>query len=261
MPLTFPSHAAAILPLLRVGEARLPARALVVGTTAPDLIYLVGPLGAAAHRPAGLLTICLPAGLLAFLYLEALVVPVLGPALVGAAPRRVASTVARLVGPRPRPRGVRGWLAVAAALVLGAATHQLWDGFTHAWLWPARALYPDTTVSLLGRPILLARVLQHGSSLLGLVVVLVYLRRTAPGPLPEPGTRAGAVRRLLLLLALPVAGGGLAALVRLLEPDPLLTRALWDAAWAAAAWFAALLGVVCCAARLRARGAAGPQGA
>lgn len=82
MPLTFPSHAAAILPLLHLpGTRRLAPTALVLGSTAPDLIYLAGTHGAAAHLPWGLLWFCLPAGLVAFLYLESLVLPVLGPQL------------------------------------------------------------------------------------------------------------------------------------------------------------------------------------
>lgn len=245
MPLTFPSHAAAILPLLHLrGTRRLPASALVVGSAAPDLIYLVGTLGAAAHRPPGLVLFCLPAGLLAFVYLEALLLPVLGPPLVTLAPARARPTLARLVGPRPLPRTAAAWLAVAVAVVLGAATHQLWDGFTHAWLWPASALYPDST---------LARIFQHLSSALGLAVVLVYLARTAPPPDPStPPSRSPAARRLLALLALPLTGGLVAAAIQWREPDPLLTRALWNAAWSAAAWTTSLLGAVCLLARLRA---------
>lgn len=248
MPLTFPSHAAAILPLLHVpGGRRLPASALVVGTTAPDLIYLVGTHGAAAHGPAGLLQFCLPAGLLAFVYLEALLLPVVAPHLLALWPERGRRALARLVGPRPPPRRVSGWLAVAAAIVIGAATHQLWDGFTHAWMWPARALYPDTTVTLFGRPVLVSRVLQHCSSVLGLAIVALYLRRTAPSsPLAlSSGARPEAAQKLLALVALPLAGAAVAGFVALRDPHPLVTRALWDAAWSVAAWFALLLGLVC----------------
>lgn len=252
MPLTLPSHAAAILPLLHLGGARrLPASALVLGSAAPDLVYLVGAHGAAAHRPSGLLLICLPAGLLAFLYVEALVLPVLAPQLVAAWPRPGRVTLARLLGPRPLPRGVVGWLVVAVAVVLGAATHQLWDGFTHAWMWPARALYPGVSVSLLGHPVLLSRVLQHLSSVLGLVVVAVYLHRTAPAAVRTDPPRAGAGRRLIALLSAPLLAGSFAGAVHLRDPHPLPGRAMWDLAWSAASWSALVLGVICLGARLR----------
>ena len=246
MPLTFPSHAAAVLPLLHLpGTRRLPAAALVLGSAAPDLIYLVGTLGAAAHHPTGLPLICLPAGLLAFVVLEALLLPVLAPPVLALAPERGRSTLARLLGPRPLPRGLSGWSAVCVAIVLGAATHQLWDGFTHAWMWPARALYPTTMTSLFGQPILLSRVFQHASSLLGLIVVCVYLRRTAPATRPTPPERPHAARTLLAVLAPSLVAGSVAAIVRLRAPDPLLTRALWNAAWSALAWSLLALALVC----------------
>ncbi|WP_256254086.1 DUF4184 family protein [Nannocystis exedens] len=248
-----PSHAAAVLPLLHLrGARRLPANALVLGSTAPDLVYLVGTLGAAAHHPRGLLSSCLPAGLLAFLYVEALLLPVVGPWLVASSPARARPTLARLLGPRPLPRTFGAWLLVLLALLVGAATHQLWDGFTHAWMWPARALYPTTTVSLLGHTVLLSRALQHLSGVLGLVVVVAYLRRaTAPAlAASEPGERADAARRLLALLTVPLVAGCVAAFMQLRDPHPLLTRALWDAAWSATAWFALLLGLECLGLRL-----------
>ncbi|MEZ4451245.1 MAG: DUF4184 family protein [Nannocystaceae bacterium] len=257
MPLTFPSHAAAILPLRRVpGLRRLPTVALVIGSAAPDLVYLVGTLGGAAHRPLGLLLYCLPAGLAAYLYLEALVLPVVAPSLQAIAPASWRAAVRWIVGPRPLPRGLRGWIAVALALVLGAATHQLWDGFTHAWLWPARVLYPEMTLAIAGRPVALARVLQHTSSVVGLGIVLVFLWRRAPTSTedaPSPEVRRAAARRLARLLVAPAIAGCVAAGVRLRLPDPLVTRALWDAAWSAAAWSLALLGGIAALARIRRR--------
>ncbi len=251
MPLTFPSHAAAVLPFMHLrGAWRLPASALVIGSAAPDLIYLIGTFGAAAHHPRGLLLFCVPAGLLAFLMVEALLLPVLAAPLITIGPRRARPTLARLLGPRPLPRDASGWLRVALAVLVGAATHQLWDGFTHAWMWPARALYPNATWSLLGQPVLVSRVLQHSSSVLGVVVVWLYLRRAAPQTPAPPGDRAGAARRLLALAAAPVVAGLVAGLTRLQQPDPLLSRALWNAAWSAAAWFALVLGVVCLLVRL-----------
>ena len=258
MPLTFPSHAAAILPLLHLpGTRRLSVSALVIGTTTPDLVYLGSTLGAEAHRPAGLLLYCLPLGLVAFVYVEALVLPVLGPPLLALAPRRVRSHARRVLSPRPLPQGLKAWLALALALLLGAASHQLWDGFTHAWLWPASALYPELMVPIFGRPILLSRILQHSSSLVGLLVVLAYLRwipaRNAPPQgrteAPAPAGRSQAVRRLATLLAAPLLAGAIAAFVRLQEADPMITRALWNAAWSGAAWFLVLLAPVCLLAR------------
>ena len=255
MPLTFPSHAAAILPLLHLpGTRRLPAAALVVGSTAPDLIYLSGTRGAAAHLPWGLLQFCLPAGLLAFLYLESLLLPVLGPLLLPLLPERWQPRFTRLVTQRPLPNTLTRWLAVGLAILLGAATHQLWDSFTHAWMWPAHVLYPGVTISLLGHAVLVSKVLQHLSSILGAIIVLLYVTRVLqPGPATELATRnqGEAVRRLVCLVLVPLLGGVVAGAVRLRHPHPLFTRALWDAAWAAVACFWLLLGAACLLVRAR----------
>lgn len=249
MPLTFPSHAAAILPLLHLpGTRRLSPAGLIVGSTAPDLIYLIGTHGADAHRPWGLLTFCLPAGLLAFLYLEGLLLPVLGPLIVALFPRSWQRVGIRIVGPRALPRTLVGWFGISLAILLGAATHQFWDGFTHAWMWPARILYPDLKIPLFGHLVMMSKLLQHLSSILGAGAVLYYLYRLVPSSsankLPQGG-RTGPARQLWYLVLLPLFGGIVAGAARFLHPDPLLTRAAWNAAWAAVAWFALLLGATC----------------
>lgn len=266
MPLTFPSHAAAILPLLHLrGTRQLPASALVVGSTAPDLIYLLGTHGAAAHRPLGLLEFCLPAGLVAFLFLEGVLLPSLAAPLCALLPERaraLGAFGAFILGPRSLPRRIGGWLAVCVALLIGAASHQLWDGFTHAWMWPARVLYPGVTLPILGHPVLVSKVLQHGSSFLGLAIVLVYLSRHAPREAvggavrpvsPVSMDRAAAGRKLLRLVALPLLAAGIAAALSLRSSDPLRSRAIWNAAWSATAWFALLLGAACLFDRLSTR--------
>jgi hypothetical protein len=253
MPLTFPAHAAAILPLLHLpGTRRLPAAALLVGSTTPDLIYLTGLSGKETHLCGGLLSFCLPAGLLAFLYLEGLLLPALAPWLVALLPRPRQKKAAWLLAPRPLPCTLAGWLAVGLALLLGAGTHLLWDGFTHGWMWPARVLYPGVTVVLLGHSMFVSRLLQHLCSLFGSALVLLYVALVKPGRLPSGAPSASlypprrdAATKLLRLVLLPLLGGGLAGALRLRNLDPHFTQAVWDVGWAALAWFLLLLGFVC----------------
>jgi hypothetical protein len=186
MPVTLPAHAAAILPLCRVGGGRwLPPSALVAGACAPDVAYLLGPISSLSHSWPGLVLFCLPAGLALWVWLEALVLPVL---------RRVLPAVGgvqwgRFLLTRGLPATPRGHVLAALAVLLGAATHVLWDGFTHPRSWPSTVLYPHVFVPLGRWNFPLARVLQHASSLVGSLVVLGVLARRYPRLPQAPGGR------------------------------------------------------------------------
>jgi hypothetical protein len=131
MPFTA-GHPAAVLPFVRYG---MPAAALVIGAITPDLPMMLPfpPVVHFAHTPLGLVTLDLILGTFAFVLWQLL----FGPALVALAPRVLS---ARLPGDVPKgvsfhfapgKRAVR----VFAAVLIGAATHLLWDGITHDWMW------------------------------------------------------------------------------------------------------------------------------
>ena len=165
MPLTFPSHAAAVWPLHRAAPRLLPAAALIVGSCTPDLAYLFGIDGLLSHSLRGTFIFSLPMGLLMLAWLD-LIAPPMSAAFPGPWFREPAA-------PRSAPAAARTLLA----LWLGALSHLLWDGFTHRTLWPASLLYPTAHVSLpLGASIHLANLLQHVSTVLGAVLVLVWIR-------------------------------------------------------------------------------------
>jgi hypothetical protein len=220
MPLTFPSHAAAVLPILRFGPWRLPGMALVVGTAVPDLSYLFGVFGPHAHSARGLLVFCLPAGLWAWLWTESLLLPVWQT--------RVRPAWGVNWGSVLRPRGLpNGWieiLAVILALLIGSGTHILWDGFTHPKQWPAKVLYPSAF------RVPLSHFLQHASTVLGAIVVWRYLRHryrassdnTDPRHIPKPSKMLQAFGLLTLLVLLHATRS-------LAQSTALLT--LWGAFW------------------------------
>lgn len=175
MPFTL-SHPAAVLPLLR---RPFSATALVAGTIAPDLPYFARstpiPVGAqswyepylnatTSHGLLGALTVSLPYALALYVACWA-ARPAVG-ALVPAVRRR-----------SPGPDGARalatrtGW--VLLSLLIGIATHLVWDSFT------------------------VARALQHLSTVVGLVLIAGYLLRRRARianrfATAGPGSRAGA---------------------------------------------------------------------
>ncbi|HSP76890.1 MAG TPA: DUF4184 family protein [Myxococcaceae bacterium] len=230
MPVTLPAHAAAVLPFLRRSREGAWATALVVGASAPDFSYVVRYVwpeaSAQAHDLPGFLLFSLPAGLLLLLWLEALVLP----ALRRTVPEVGGVQWGRFLRTGGLPRTPRGWGLVLVALGLGAATHVLWDGFTHRHQWPAEALYPHVRVPVGGRELPLARVLQHGSSLVGSLLVLGYLAWRYPRLTPM---RGGTLRAFLPVLGPTLAGalGGLALRLVYFRDMGALEAQLWWAFW------------------------------
>jgi hypothetical protein len=118
------SHAAAVLPLV---GTRLPASALLIGSVAPDLpYYLPDDPGWSTHTWVGVVSVDLLIGLGAWLLWHGLLA---APALA-LAPHGVRARTVGRVTPGLRRRLRRpGELLVG--LAVGAATHVLWDAFTH----------------------------------------------------------------------------------------------------------------------------------
>jgi hypothetical protein len=158
LPLTV-SHPAAAWLVRRVAP-RLPLDALVLGTMAPDFEYILRlrVYGRFGHTPLGLLLFCVPVGLVACAVFRALVRP--------AAMRHLP---AGLRSPAPR----HGWLASAAAVLVGAVTHVLWDSVTHG----SADLAVDSPLlreMVAGVPVY--HVLQHVSTLVGAVGIACWVR-------------------------------------------------------------------------------------
>ncbi|MGY1602879.1 DUF4184 family protein [Geodermatophilus sp. SYSU D00815] len=198
MPFTG-SHPAAVLPFLRTP---LPASGLVIGSTAPDLpFYLPLPQWYATHSAPALVTSDLLIGLLAWAVWHG----VLAAPALAAAPAPLRGRLSRLgVGLRGRLASGRQALLLVAALVLGGATHLLWDEFTHAGRWGPEQL---PALAAAWGPLPGYRWLQYAGSVAGLAVLAAWLvrwwRRTPC--VPAAGHAAG--RWVWPLLA----GVGLAA--------------------------------------------------
>ncbi|CAN5519391.1 hypothetical protein BH10ACT5_BH10ACT5_06380 [soil metagenome] len=189
MPFT-PSHAVVALPFLRT--PLVPA-AIAVGAMAPDLpLFLRGmPLHyGRTHSLEWLpLTILVALGLL-LMWRCALrpVVRELSPSLLAerlpsgwdaGAAVSLRETFA-ITGSPPRVSW-RGILLLLTSLAIGIVSHVVWDLFTHEGRWGVQAV---PALDELWGPLTGFKWLQHGSSLIGLVVLAVWailwLRRRRP---------------------------------------------------------------------------------
>lgn len=163
MPFTL-AHPAAVIPLRRaLGRHSVPS-AMVIGSMSPDLHnFLPVDIGRAeTHSIAGTVLFCLPVGMLLYLLFQLL----FKQPLLSLLSDRVASRFdsnAPLAPP----------LAVLLSLLLGALTHFLWDTFAHGDALGV-ALVPmlDThLVTIKGYPVYLYKLVQHGSAVIGLLLM------------------------------------------------------------------------------------------
>ncbi len=201
MPFTL-SHPAAIVPFRRlVRPDRLPFEAFVVGTMTPDFEYLLRlePLALLSHSWSGLVLFCLPMGALALaLWLFLLRTPLRALLALPAEPHQSRQTTA-------------WWARGLIAVLLGAATHLVWDAFTHRDAW-GPVLFPvlRTTAFTFGTlAVPWYNVLQVVSSLVGGAAVLGWCVRylRSHGAWPMARTTRWRQRTWLALALCALAAG------------------------------------------------------
>jgi len=176
MPLTFLSHQAPVVALKLARPRWFDGVALVIGSMAPDFPYVLS--GTAwefdAHGPVGLVAFALPASVAVAWLLRARVAAVAFALLPSCGPLRLRDW--RVLAAR-RPAA---WVTASSAL-LGAASHSLWDTFTHERRFGAR-LFPvlrERALTLAAAPVSYARVLQYLGHVVGALVTLALLRHIA----------------------------------------------------------------------------------
>jgi MFS family permease len=204
MPFTL-SHAAAALPFRRT---RLDMSALVTGSFAPDFAYFfyLAPHGLFAHSWQGMFLVDLPLSLIALWLFHAYIKQPLSMLL----PKGIRERL------RPGENGFSFWpparlALIAISILIGTATHILWDSFTHTFYWPYRHW------SFLSKVIYLPvegntpmyKALQYGSTVFGIVVVAVWVwfwyRATKPAELPIAESYNRAQIRVITMVVPAVA--------------------------------------------------------
>ncbi len=196
MPFTV-SHIAAVLPLHKPLRRFGLLSAAAIGAMAPDLdlILPIRVIREQTHGRLALLTFCLPIGLAVWALFQALI----KPALMEVLPDRVyARLCAEHLG--PRLGSVKAWFFAAFAVLFGALTHIIWDGFTHEDGRGVRMLpvLGDRGPEFAGSTWQLYRWLQHGSSVVGVAALFMTLWlwvRHAKLPNPPPERRLPARER------------------------------------------------------------------
>lgn len=178
---------------------------------APDFQYFIhfSATGRSGHTLPGIFILTLPIALVVLWIFH----------------RFVKKPVAKLLPPEIQSRlsehlgtfrffGPSRFGLIIVSILVGIATHVLWDSFTHAdsWLhanWPV--LRQPISVPVLGT-LPLFKVLQHSSTLVGLFALFLWLmlwyRRSNPAPIREPLLPSSKrITAIFALIALAVFGG------------------------------------------------------
>ena len=198
MPFTI-SHAALVLPFSRLLARWRLLSAVVIGAMVPDfgLFFPWRFHRFETHSAVALVTFCLPVGMTTYWVFQYLIkTPVLEVLPEGAYARwRPFSSPADLTS-------LRQWVLAACGILAGALTHLVWDAFTHENARGIRMIpwLEEPVVDIGNHHVAGVRLMQDGSSLIGLVVVLVLvwygLRRGSEHPVPDRPLRPAPGRRL-----------------------------------------------------------------
>ena len=179
MPFT-PTHVLAIVPVAAIFRW-LPLSALAIGSMMPDAPMFV-PLFTygVTHSTTGVFLVCMPLGMAAFMVFQCL----LKRPLMALLPAWTQSRLTAVSRPLLLP-SIPFFLSVAAALVIGAYSHLVWDAFTHEGRWGVQ-LVPalQKQYEIAGWSLPGFKIFQYGSTIIGLPLLVVCaaakLIRTRP---------------------------------------------------------------------------------
>ncbi|HEY2472656.1 MAG TPA: DUF4184 family protein [Terracidiphilus sp.] len=203
MPFTI-SHAAAALPFR---HTRLVASAVIAGCFAPDFEYFLrfGPSGGFGHTLPGLFILDLP---LAFIGLWLFHLYAKEP-LVESLPEGVRERLQ--VGPKSLSiNSFSRFALIAISILVGEATHILWDSLTHPRYWLYNHwdfLRTRVQIPIFGRQ-QYCNIFQYVSSVLGVLLILFWCfhwYRSSPPIQQDLDKRTISASRMILTVALILA--------------------------------------------------------
>ena len=171
MPFT-PTHIAAVLPIAWLLRWRVSLSALAIGSMVCDVaVFFPGMFSYwVMHSVTGIFTHCLPMGLAIFFGFHWFIKRPLCALLPNQLGCRLTPWVERM----PQVR-FQDLILIGVCVVVGAGTHVLWDSFTHYQRWGTNQfpVLNEVAFESSARPVYWYTVLQHGSSVVFLPLMLI----------------------------------------------------------------------------------------
>ncbi|HKF22280.1 MAG TPA: DUF4184 family protein [Candidatus Angelobacter sp.] len=225
MPFTL-AHPAAVLPFRRF----LVFSALVVGSVAPDFHYFfnLGPRGHFSHSIQGAFLFALPVSITVLWVFQT----VMKAPLIALAPQRHQEKLFRFATPF-RWLPINRFVLILFSLMIGIATHLLWDSITHERGLVVRN-FADLRAPALeefGSQRPLYNVLQHASSLLGLAVLAAWYwrwyRRAPVQAVPNSLQVSRHAKTSIVTLVLAGAAGAAIVFASIVSKGPPYQRSIF----------------------------------
>ncbi len=174
MPFTF-SHPAIVLPLAKVSQTKLSLTGLVIGSLSPDFEYFLHfrMYGKYFHEWWAVWMLCLPISLIIYFFFHRYIKTV----VISNLPQYLQYKFADILEFAWKDELKNHTICVIISIAIGAYSHILWDSFTHQNSFFITYFHWEN-LRLFGVPSY--KILQHSSTLLGALVIFVYIIRYQP---------------------------------------------------------------------------------
>ena len=187
MPFTF-SHPAIVLPLAYLPKHWFSMTGLIIGSLTPDFEYFfrMRLKSEFSHTIDGLFWFDLPLGIILAFIFHTLV----RDSLINNLPTFLKSRFSPITQFNWNQYFMKNWFVVSISVIIGAASHLLWDSFTHDHGYFVE-VFPVLTesVNFLKKQVSILKILQHASTLIGGFVVAFVIYK-----LPINKIEKGSVR-------------------------------------------------------------------
>ena len=176
MPFTF-AHPAIIIPFKSIKRNEISMSALAIGSMTPDFEYFLRMqlTGRYSHTVEGMFVMDIPIAIVLYLIFHLLV----KSPLIRNCPRYFQLRLQSLIKFQVLPYLQKNPVSFIFCLLIGIASHIIWDGFTHhdgdfVSMYDFLSMKVDGTLPLF-------RYLQHGSTIVGFLVIGIIFHRMPIG--------------------------------------------------------------------------------
>ena len=178
MPFTF-AHPLAVIPLRK--NRYFDFSALVVGSMSPDFEYFIHfrPYQVYGHSIVGQVLYNLPLVFVVLLVWHY----VLKKQVIINLPKPYCTGYSNLLEKKWKINSIKSLVVLIYSALIGMLSHLLWDSFTHVdGFCVTRIAFLSQNINLINYKIPIYKILQHGSTVIGLTIIILYLLRNKECP-------------------------------------------------------------------------------